>query len=158
MYTCILGHEVVSRWERGGVQPYHLPVVCMKALCSRKVSRGSQSLWRKSLTTPQSTFMSQFQGCLLHKDAPSLILMFLSTVLITDSLITIPTHSSEKMIKDAMQVYGSWEFNYFLLFVMLCTYPGTLYMPIWVNPLLDLSDTVDDECRQTANSGGREGC
>jgi len=39
---------------------------------------------------------------------------------------------------------------------MLCTYPGTLYMPIWVNPLLDLSDTVDDECRQTANSGGRK--
>ena len=25
-------------------------------------------------------------------------------------------------------------------------------------PLLNLSDTVNDECRQTGNSGGAEGC
>ena len=26
------------------------------------------------------------------------------------------------------------------------------------SPLLDLSDTVDNECRQTGNRGGTEGC
>ena len=148
-----------------GVQPYHLPVDCMKALCSWKVSRGSRSLWRKSLTTPQSTFMSQFQGCLLHKDAPSLPWSSSQScvwgMVIRESVIktvdrNMRIDSDLAMLCKSMVPGNSTTFCRLWCCVhtlALCTCQSG-----WIPFSISASDTVDDECRQTANSGGREGC
>ena len=169
MYTCILGHEVVSRWEGGEFN--HItyqwsawrPCAVGRWVEAHGVCGGSP--WRHHrvrLCLP----LSQVQGCLLHEeDAPSPPWSSSQScvwgMVIRESVIktvdrNMRIDSDLAMLCKSMVPGNSTTFCRLWCCVhtlALCTCQSG-----WIPFSISASDIVDDECRQMANSGGREGC